>query len=42
MPAVILGLSDVPNAGDLIYAVKDDKTAKTISEKMLSLRETKD
>ncbi len=37
MPAVILGLSDVPNAGDLIYAVKDDKTAKTISEKNAEL-----
>ena len=37
MPAVILGLSDDPNAGDLIYAVKDDKTAKTISEKNAEL-----
>lgn len=33
MPAVILGLSEVPNAGDMIYAVADDKTAKTIAEK---------
>lgn len=42
MPAVILGLSDVPNAGDLIYAVKDDKTAKTIADKNKEiLRENK-
>lgn len=33
MPAVILGLSDVPNAGDLIYAVEDEKTARTIADK---------
>lgn len=33
IPAVILGLSDVPNAGDTIFAVKDDKTAKAIADK---------
>lgn len=33
MPAVILGLSEVPNAGDSIYAVEDEKTAKTIADK---------
>ena len=33
MPVVILGLNDVPNAGDTIYAVKDDKTAKAIADK---------
>lgn len=33
IPAVILGLSDVPNAGDIIYAVEDDKTAKAIADK---------
>ncbi len=32
MPAVILGLNEVPNAGDLIYAVEDEKTARTIAE----------
>lgn len=32
-PAVILGLSDVPNAGDTLYAVADDKTAKAIADK---------
>ncbi|OLR64549.1 translation initiation factor IF-2 [Peptoniphilus porci] len=33
MPVVILGLNDVPNAGDTIFAVKDDKTAKAIADK---------
>ncbi|CDZ74955.1 Translation initiation factor IF-2 [Peptoniphilus sp. ING2-D1G] len=33
MPAVILGLSDVPNAGDPIYVVDDEKTARAIAEK---------
>lgn len=33
MPVVILGLNDVPNAGDTIYSVNDDKTAKTIADK---------
>ena len=32
-PALILGLSEVPNAGDMIYAVDDDKTAKKFAEK---------
>ena len=33
MPVVILGLNDVPNAGDTFYAVNDDKTAKAIADK---------
>lgn len=33
IPVVILGLSEVPNAGDTIYAVEDDKTAKAIADK---------
>lgn len=33
VPAVILGLNDVPNAGDTLYAVSDDKVAKAIAEK---------
>lgn len=33
MPVVILGLNDVPNAGDTIYAVNNDKTAKAIADK---------
>lgn len=32
-PVVILGLSEVPNAGDLLYEVDDEKTARTIAEK---------
>ncbi len=31
-PVVILGLSDVPEAGDMIYAVKDEKTARAIAQ----------
>lgn len=30
---LILGLSEVPNAGDKIYAVKDEKTARRFAEK---------
>ena len=33
MPVVVLGLNEVPNAGDIIYAVNDDKTAKAIADK---------
>ena len=33
VPVVILGLNDVPNAGDTLYAVSDDKTAKAIADK---------
>lgn len=33
VPVVILGLSEVPNAGELIYAVKDEKLARTIADK---------
>lgn len=33
IPVVILGLSEVPNAGELIYAVKDEKLARTIADK---------
>ena len=33
MPVVVLGLNEVPNAGDTIYAVIDDKTAKAIADK---------
>lgn len=34
MPAVILGLSEVPNAGDLIYAVNNEKTARFYASEM--------
>ncbi|MDO5048043.1 MAG: translation initiation factor IF-2 [Anaerococcus sp.] len=33
MPAQILGLSDVAEAGDMIYAVEDEKTARDFAEK---------
>lgn len=32
IPVEVLGLSDVPEAGDTIYAVKDDKLAKQVAE----------
>jgi translation initiation factor IF-2 len=32
IPVEVLGLSDVPEAGDAIYAVKDDKLAKQVAE----------
>lgn len=34
-PVAILGLSDVPDAGDMLYAVDDEKTARQIAEKRL-------
>lgn len=40
IPAVILGLSEVPNAGDLIYAVDNEKTARFYAnERKNQLRE---
>jgi len=32
IPVEILGLAEVPNAGDILYAVSDEKTARQISE----------
>lgn len=32
-PVLILGLSDVPEAGDLLYACDDEKTARNIAER---------
>ncbi|HZK33450.1 MAG TPA: translation initiation factor IF-2 [Tissierellaceae bacterium] len=32
MPVVILGLSEVPNAGDLLYGIDDEKTARILAE----------
>ena len=32
-PVVILGLSEVPDAGELLYEVDDEKTARTLAEK---------
>src|SRR5690606_14836876 len=31
-PVEVLGLNDVPAAGDIMYAVEDDKLAKQVSE----------
>ncbi len=33
-PVLILGLNEVPEAGDMIYAVKDEKEARTYAEKI--------
>lgn len=33
MPVAILGLSEVPEAGDKLYVVKDEKTARAYAEK---------
>lgn len=33
IPVLILGLSDVPEAGDFIYVAKDEKTARSYAEK---------
>lgn len=32
MPVSIMGLSEVPNSGDVLYAVEDDKLAKLVAE----------
>lgn len=32
IPVSVLGLSEVPNAGDLLYSVADEKTARQISD----------
>ncbi|NMA86567.1 MAG: translation initiation factor IF-2 [Tissierellia bacterium] len=33
IPVAILGLSEVPNSGEMVYAVKDEKTARYYAEK---------
>lgn len=37
-PAVILGLSEVPEAGSFIYAVKDEKTARGYAQRILNVQ----
>ncbi len=40
IPAVVLGLSETPNAGDLIYSVEDEKSARSyIEKKKVQVRE---
>jgi len=41
-PVAILGLSEVPAAGDLLYAVDDEKTARQIAEKRLDKKRQMD
>ncbi|HHY39654.1 MAG TPA: translation initiation factor IF-2 [Syntrophaceticus sp.] len=41
-PVAILGLSEVPAAGDLLYAVADEKTARQIAEKRLDKKRQMD
>ena len=33
IPVAILGLSEVPNSGEIVYAVKDEKTARNYADK---------
>lgn len=41
MPVSILGISDVPNAGDIIYVVDDEKLAKqVISERVVKQKQS--
>ena len=37
IPVMILGLSEVPNAGDIMYAVDDEKTARNYAERKREL-----
>ncbi|MDD7362976.1 MAG: translation initiation factor IF-2 [Peptoniphilus sp.] len=36
-PVVVLGFDEVPNAGDTVYEVKDEKTAKEIASKNFAM-----
>lgn len=38
IPVMILGLSEVPNAGEKLYATEDEKTARNIAEKTHEIR----
>ncbi len=37
-PVVILGLSEVPDAGSFIYAVKDEKTARGYAQRIINVQ----
>lgn len=41
-PGVVVGLDKVPNAGDVMVAVKDDKTAREYAEKIAELERQKE
>ncbi len=41
-PGVVVGLDKVPNAGDVMIAVKDDKTAREFAEKRAELERQKE
>lgn len=41
IPVEVLGLTDVPNGGDLLYSVADEKTARQISEIMVQKEKEK-
>lgn len=38
IPVMILGLSDVPEAGSFIYAVKDEKTARGYAQRIINVQ----
>jgi translation initiation factor IF-2 len=41
-PVEVLGLSDVPQAGDILYVVDDEKAARIVSEKRVAKRKTEE
>ena len=41
-PVEVLGLSDVPLAGDVFHAVKDDKTARSVATKRVNKKREED
>jgi len=41
-PVEVLGLSDVPLAGDVFHAVKDDKTARSVATKRINKKREED
>jgi translation initiation factor IF-2 len=41
IPVEVLGLSEVPNGGDILYCVQDEKTARQIAEIMIEKQKQK-